>query len=1022
MLLKYIRYSTLVAFSAATVSSLNTFQLPMLIKLWPVSVLAQQSLKPTKREADRWLKQGNEQLDAQQGSAALQSFQKALKIYQDLHDRAGEGQVLHGIGRAYEVKKDYSQALSYQQKALASAKEVKDTDLQCKALNSLGNVYRLSIPPDINKAIDFFQQSLQIAQAYHHPKRELAALRGLGWANFALYGLEKGLPFLQQEITKAKEVSQLDVSKALRNLGFTYYLSYQYSQASQTYKKALAIAQQIPNHTEIGEALFKLGNFHFDPHQGQDIKALEYYQQALDEFRKDKNSRVKVAETLLGIGDTYYSLGQSQQILKVLPQALAIAKEVEDTNLIIDVLASLGRAYQNTERLQESVNYYEQGLAYARQQNDLPRQKEFLYGLAISYSSLGQHDKFKEIWQKMETLPSYAETTNQQIPSRNTLKIPETAFVVFNRGVGYANEKKDVQAEETYQQAFTLAEKTGNFFVQVNSSLFLGMLYDQRKNYAKAIEAYQRTQSLAQKYGYRSAEYSASSTLQIIHLQLNQYPQSIAVGQRAAAIAEEIQRSQDIGFTQSRLGQTYVMWGKLNEAVAPLRKAIRVFESSRVGLTDLNKVSLFDIQSLTSQVYNNLQYALVATGNAEEALEVAERGRARAFAELMASRIQGIPKISAPSLNQIRQIARTQKATLVEYSIIAEFDKPGPGKLYIWVVQPNGTVTFRRLDFRDTWENNQPSGESFRDLIVHAVDVHSETKLLDSGRELNLRLNKLHKILIQPIADLLPTDPNQQVIFLPQKDLFRVPFPALQDNKGTYLVEQHTIRTAPSIQTLALTHQQQQRIQGKGEGAVVAGLPRQALIIGNPTPMPEDWQPLEGAEQEAQDVAKLLRSNAIIGAPATETAIVKQMPNARLIHLATHGIADDEKPLEESYVVLAPSKTDDGKLTAGEVIDKLKLKAELVVLSACQTGRGKTTSDGIIGLSRAFIAAGTPSIIVSLWDVNDESTKVLMTEFYQNLERNPDRAQALRKAMLTTMVKYSKPIDWAAFTLIGEAQ
>ncbi|MGB3203854.1 MAG: CHAT domain-containing protein [Crinalium sp.] len=92
------------------------------------------------------------------------------------------------------------------------------------------------------------------------------------------------------------------------------------------------------------------------------------------------------------------------------------------------------------------------------------------------------------------------------------------------------------------------------------------------------------------------------------------------------------------------------------------------------------------------------------------------------------------------------------------------------------------------------------------------------------------------------------------------------------------------------------------------------------------------------------------------------------------------------------------------------------------VLEACDTAVGKITGDGVIGLSRSLITAGVPSVIVSLWSIPDAPTAELMTEFYQNLQKNPDKANALREAMLTTMKKHPKPVNWAAFTLIGEAK
>jgi CHAT domain-containing protein len=115
------------------------------------------------------------------------------------------------------------------------------------------------------------------------------------------------------------------------------------------------------------------------------------------------------------------------------------------------------------------------------------------------------------------------------------------------------------------------------------------------------------------------------------------------------------------------------------------------------------------------------------------------------------------------------------------------------------------------------------------------------------------------------------------------------------------------------------------------------------------------------------------------------------------------------------------SGNDDGLLTASEIL-KLKLNAELVVLSATNIGRGKITGDGIISLSRSLMSAGVSSIILSLWFVPDAPTAKLMTEFYRNLQQNPDKAQALRQAMLTIMKSYPNPKDWAAFTLMGEAE
>jgi CHAT domain-containing protein len=112
-------------------------------------------------------------------------------------------------------------------------------------------------------------------------------------------------------------------------------------------------------------------------------------------------------------------------------------------------------------------------------------------------------------------------------------------------------------------------------------------------------------------------------------------------------------------------------------------------------------------------------------------------------------------------------------------------------------------------------------------------------------------------------------------------------------------------------------------------------------------------------------------------------------------------------------------QTDDGFLTASEIVT-MRLNAEMVVLSACKTGQGLLTGDGVIGLSRSLITAGVPSVIVSLWAVPDDPTALLMTEFYKKFQAEPNKAQAIRHAMLATKAKYPDPLNWAAFTLIGE--
>ncbi len=263
---------------------------------------------------------------------------------------------------------------------------------------------------------------------------------------------------------------------------------------------------------------------------------------------------------------------------------------------------------------------------------------------------------------------------------------------------------------------------------------------------------------------------------------------------------------------------------------------------------------------------------------------------------------------------------------------------------------------------------------------------------------------------------------QQALAIAPQQGyLFLVPFPALQDKLGKHLIEKHTILTAPTIQILDLTRQQRDKIGDRrlGSQSLVVGNPTMPSVLLSPGEKPQQLSSLPSAEREANAIAPLLNTLPLIGNQATETTIKQQLGKARIIHLATHGLLDEEQGLG-SAIAFTPSTQDDGLLTAAEILD-LQLNAELVVLSACDTGRGRITGDGVVGLSRSFISAGVPSIIVSLWQVPDAPTASLMTQFYQNFSSNPDKAQALRSAMLVTMKQHPNPKNWAAFTLIGEA-
>ncbi|MEG4262233.1 CHAT domain-containing tetratricopeptide repeat protein [Microcoleus sp. Pol11C1] len=718
------------------------------------------------------------------------------------------------------------------------------------------------------------------------------------------------------------------------------------------------------------------------------------------------------------LGIAYQSLGNYATAIEYTQQSLAIAREIKDRHGEGTARGHLGGAYLYLGNYAKAIEYTQQKLAIAREIKDGQGKGGAMRNLAVIYRSLGNYAKAIEYAQ--QSLAIAREIKDRQ----------EEGGVLRNLAVIYHSLGNYAKAIEYAQQSLAIAREIKDRLGESVALETFGVAYHSLGNYAKAIEYSQQQLAIAREIKDRDGEGGALGNLGLAYHSLGNYAKAIEYSQQQLAIAREIKNRLQEGNALNNLGVAFLQAGNPTESKKMLINGIQVWESMRqmLGSNDANKVSIFEGQANT---YRTLQKVRVAQNNPIAALEIAERGRARAFVDLLTQRLStGNPSsviATAPDREQIHQIAKAQNATLVQYSIIYDnFQIQGKSEaresaLYIWVIQPTDKITFHQVDLKPLWQQHKVS---LADLIIGnqeflAVRSRGSSPVLQTQPD----LPTLHQLLIDPIQTLLPKDPNAHVIFIPQASLFQVPFPALQDANGTYLIEKHTILTAPSIQALALTRQQRQKLASQASHSgndLVLGNPTMPSVSLSPGEPKRQLSALPGAEAEARAIAPLLKTQAITGAQGTKAVIVPKMPQASIIHLATHGLLDDVRGLG-SAIALAPSGSDDGLLTAEEIFD-MKLQANLVVLSACNTGEGRITGDGVIGLSRALISAGVPSVIVSLWAVPDAPTSELMRSFYQNLQNNPDKAQALRQAMLTTMKTHPQPRNWAAFTLIGESE
>lgn len=572
------------------------------------------------------------------------------------------------------------------------------------------------------------------------------------------------------------------------------------------------------------------------------------------------------------------------------------------------------------------------------------------------------------------------------------------------------------------------------------------------------------------------------------YLTLNRSEEALVAAEKAVALARPTEKAGELLPALHYRALAKQRLGRIDDALADAREEVRTIEElrSHVVATDLMKRGFADEYGAVFALTVEL---LSERGRYVEAFEVAEQARARAFVDLLASRewtgkssqqqelsdLRGVearlrehgfdpatvagvlattglpangldPELArlwkrwesadpelrslisaAPvSMTDVTGTARRLQSTIVSYFTT-------PDALFVWVVDPSGRVEGVRATV--------PAGRL--DALVRkarGLDGSLPTPgggMLVFSAEERKAWSDLYDLLIRPVRRWLPGTPGSRLTVIPHGPLFALSFAALREGngRGRYLLEDYTLHYAPSIALLTLTARK-----------IGRPVPPRRVLIADPRPLPASPSgpaliALPGAAREVGAIARVLpREGTMVleGTAAAEPAVRRAMAGAGLVHFATHAVVWDEDPLESFLAVghQGHDAAEDGRLTMREVYG-LDLQADLVVLSACRTGLGQLSTDGIIGLTRAFFYAGAPSVMATLWDVPDETTGRLILDFYRSLARGTDKARALRDAQLallralhTGQIRAATPGGpiplpesprlWAGFVLMGE--
>ena len=436
--------------------------------------------------------------------------------------------------------------------------------------------------------------------------------------------------------------------------------------------------------------------------------------------------------------------------------------------------------------------------------------------------------------------------------------------------------------------------------------------------------------------------------------------------------------------------------------------------------------------------YKLLSRMLCATSNPQDALYVEELGRARVLADFLAGKFSVENHISANPKSWFGLEKIVNKESKCAFLYISYYDRD----VLLWVLKTNGDIFFQKATVDDNTlraelvvDLDGVFQKSFRTFGIlpeqncedrslsetMPISLHDQSEAHLRGEETQNTERRLHlcsKLLIAPVADLL-TEP--EIIIVPDRSLYRVPFAALRDQPGgKYLSEAFRIRFVPSLSTLKLIQDSPEDYHSQ-TGALVVGDPKVGEVLYKGSPINFDKVPLPFARKEAEMVGRLLGVQPLLGERATKEAVLQAINSVSLIHVAAHGNA------ERGEICLAPNcardkipQEEDYLLTISD-ISQVQLRAKLVVLSCCHSGRGEIKQEGVIGIARAFLGSGARSVLVALWAIEDTATEQLMSRFYEHLVGGESASESLHQAMKWLRSNgFPKVCQWAPFMLIGD--
>ena len=618
--------------------------------------------------------------------------------------------------------------------------------------------------------------------------------------------------------------------------------------------------------------------------------------------------------------------------------------------------------------------------------------------LGDAYNSLGESGKAIEFSQL--SLNIATETGDKRLEGS----------VYINLGSVHKSLGEFRKAMEFCQLSLNIATETGNKYLEGAACSYLGGVYLSLGDFGKAIEFYQLVLAIATETGNKSSKGDAYNCLGSAYYFLGDVRKAIEILQLGLNIAEENGDKYFEACVYNNLACCFSYFHDFLEAEESCKSSVKLLEEIRVLLQgkDRWKINFRDKHDST---YTHLRSLQLQQGKSLEALSTAEAGRAQALMDLMKSQYD-VRKSICSSSEQDRELIMSNSSLSSSPTLfVAEEEKDLKTSLTFWLIL-NGQQCqmmekeisghLKSLIYQTYKKTGVRTGVRCKPLISQQDD--------ESGA-----LKTLYDLVIAPFSDLIDGD---ELIIVPDRASFLIPYAALMDQQSRYLSETLRIRLAPSLTSLRLLAECPERYHSTS-GALLVGNPWvETVRIKDNKPFPQ----LPGAEKEAKMIGQILNIEPLTGKNATKNQVLSRLNSVSLVHLAAHGCP------ETGEIILSPDladakrpKEEDFLLTMADVLG-LQLRAKLVVLSCCYSGRGEIKAEGVVGIARAFLGAGARSIIASLWELSDEATLEFMKHFYEHLVAGQSASKSLHHAMkwMRESEEFNAVKYWAPFLLIGD--